>query len=132
MEKKALGALPARFDQDNSKVYGDILISGPIAGELILNSGIVTAFDPPESAYSQQQLWKIMMTEGLNLMLYGMGTVFVFLTLLVGCTLVMSAVVGRFVPAEQPATDNRTHTGKFPDQRLISVIEAAIAQHRHK
>jgi len=72
-----------------------------------------------------------MMYEGFNLMLYGMGTVFVFLTLLVLCTLVMSTILARFftVP-ENFSPKAESSTQQLPDQRLISVIEAAIARHR--
>ena len=67
-----------------------------------------------------------MITDGLNLMLYGMGTVFVFLTLLVFATTAMSSLVNRFAPepveTEQPAA--------LPNARLVAVIEAAVAAHR--
>lgn len=74
-----------------------------------------------------------MVSQGLNLMVYGMGTVFVFLTLLVLCTTVMSSLVTRFFPVSEPV---ETTSGKkaegIPDQKLVKVIEAAIAQHRQK
>jgi oxaloacetate decarboxylase gamma subunit len=41
-----------------------------------------------------------LLSQGLNLALYGMGTVFVFLTLLVGATILMSSLVA--VPPESP------------------------------
>ena len=58
-------------------------------------------------------------------MLFGMGTVVVFLTLLVFVTSAMSALVQRFLPppAALPAADT-------DDSRLLAVISAAIHKHR--
>ena len=69
------------------------------------------------------------MADGLNLMLYGMGTVFVFLALLVVCTNVMSALVLRFYP-EALVEPSPVKSQKVHDPRIIAVIEAAIAEHR--
>jgi oxaloacetate decarboxylase gamma subunit len=61
--------------------------------------------------------------EGVMLMLAGMGTVFVFLGLLVAAMTVMAAVVGRrqLEPASAGPTDEE-----------IAVIGAAIRQHRQR
>ncbi len=48
-----------------------------------------------------QPLATNLFSAGLELMLAGMGTVFVFLTLLVAATAAMSALVRRFSPLEQ-------------------------------
>ena len=69
--------------------------------------------------------------QGFDLMLYGMGTVFVFLTVLVFATRAMSAVVSRWQPAsvdlpKQPAQV----AGTVEDQQLLAVISAAIHAHR--
>lgn len=74
-----------------------------------------------------------MINEGLNLMLYGMGTVFVFLTLLIFCTMAMSALLSRHsaddvVSASAPARPEPV----VADKRLIAIIESAIAQHRNR
>ena len=63
-----------------------------------------------------------LLTQGLELMLAGMGVVFVFLTLLVGATTLMSRVVMRFWPANSPPDD----------EEEIAAITAAIARHRSK
>ena len=42
-----------------------------------------------------------LIAQGLDLMLFGMGTVFTFLTLLVGVTHLMSATVEFLSPAEE-------------------------------
>ena len=68
--------------------------------------------------------------QGLELMLFGMGTVVVFLMLLVLATSTMSALVRRIAPTPaQPAEPE----GKPPaagDPRLLAVITAAIRKHR--
>ena len=67
--------------------------------------------------------------QGLELMVFGMGTVVVFLTLLVFITGAMSALVERFSPA--PAPD--TGSGSSPeDAALLAVITAAIHKHRSR
>lgn len=80
-----------------------------------------------------------LMSTGVELMLIGMGTVFVFLTMLVGATSLMSYLVNRFAPepepllrrpAPSPAVTPQTTT----DEELVAVISAAIKKHssRHK
>ncbi len=70
------------------------------------------------------------MADGLNLMLFGMGTVFVFLTALVVCTNLMSVLIMRFYPEPlAPATAPRKDSRK-ENSRIIAVIEAAVAEHR--
>jgi len=63
---------------------------------------------------------------GLELMLVGMGTVFVFLTLLVFATQAMSALVVRFVPAavgEPPPS----HAEVSAEE--VAAISIALAEH---
>lgn len=66
-----------------------------------------------------------LLEQGLELMLAGMGTVFVFLTLLVFATTGMSALVQRFSPAAQIDADG------VSDEE-VAAITVAIAQHRRK
>lgn len=61
--------------------------------------------------------------EGLTLMLAGMGTVFVFLTVLVIFMTLMSRLVMRFQSA--PDTGN-------PSDAEVAAITAAVARHRQK
>jgi oxaloacetate decarboxylase gamma subunit len=73
--------------------------------------------------------------QGLELMLYGMGTVVVFLTLLIGATNFMSWCVGRYFPEpEVPllrASAASVAAPRPPDNaRLVAVISAAIHRHR--
>ena len=76
-----------------------------------------------------------LVNQGIDLMLYGMGTVFVFLVLLIIVTALMSSLVNRISPEEQPAVSpaalipaNNTQAQVEP--RIVKVIEAAIRQHR--
>ena len=66
-----------------------------------------------------------LLEEGVELMLAGMGTVFVFLTTLVVATSLMSRIIGRFQP--EPATAN-------PDAQdeEVAAVTAAIAHHRSR
>jgi oxaloacetate decarboxylase gamma subunit len=58
--------------------------------------------------------------QGVTLMLVGMGTVFVFLTVLVFAMSAMAAIVRRLAPqAEAVASDEE-----------VAAVTAAIAQHR--
>jgi oxaloacetate decarboxylase gamma subunit len=73
---------------------------------------------------------------GLELMLAGMGTVFLFLTLLVFATLLMSRLVLRWDGA--PATATVDHGGRgplpadLPAPEEVAAIAAAIEQHRRR
>lgn len=71
------------------------------------------------------------LTQGFQLMLYGMGTVIVFLALLVVITSAMSVVVNRFFPEPKPlAPAPRGTPAPEDDPRLVAVISAAIQRHR--
>ena len=65
-------------------------------------------------------------SEGLTLMLAGMGTVFVFLTALVIAMTIMSRLVMRMQPESFAA-----HAAQTNDDE-IAAIAAAIAEHRRK
>ena len=62
-----------------------------------------------------------LLEQGFTLMLVGMGTVFVFLTLLVAGMTLLAFVVNRFWPPEVPSD--------ISDEE-VAVITAAIARHR--
>ena len=63
-----------------------------------------------------------LMDQGLTLMLVGMGTVFVFLTLLVIAMSTMAAVIKRLTPAADEVVSDAE----------VAAITAAIAHHRRK
>lgn len=76
------------------------------------------------------------MHQGVDLMLYGMGSVFVFLTVLVIATTIMSSLIQRFLPdapatAPAPAAVPSAPTS-VTDPKLLAVIKAAVDQHRAK
>ncbi len=62
-----------------------------------------------------------LLDQGLTLMLVGMGTVFVFLTILVAAMSLMAVIVDRFLPAPVDAEVS---------EEEVAAITAAIAQHR--
>jgi oxaloacetate decarboxylase gamma subunit len=72
-------------------------------------------------------------TQGLELMLFGMGTVFTFLTLLVIGTTFMSKIINSVFPeaeVEVPAPRPSANSAAAVDARTISIIEDAVRQHR--
>lgn len=74
-----------------------------------------------------------LISEGINLMLFGMGFVFVFLTLLVFVTTLMSSVVNKLVkpapsPANNPAPVSASAAGN--NDELIAVMTAAVHKYR--
>ena len=79
------------------------------------------------------------MAQGADLMLFGMGAVFVFLTLLVFCTRFMSWAVNRFFPeveqpivAMAPLPAAATASAEDVDPKILAAIHGAIGQHRAK
>ena len=68
-----------------------------------------------------------LVSEGLNLALYGMGTVFVFLTLLVLATMLMSWLVA---PKETEAVVALPANSAGASK--MAAITAAIHQHRNR
>jgi oxaloacetate decarboxylase gamma subunit len=72
--------------------------------------------------------------QGLNLMLFGMGTVFVFLTILVFATILMSTLVNRFTPATkvEQAPPIAANSPLTVSPHIVSAIEKAVAAHRQR
>lgn len=75
--------------------------------------------------------------QGLELMLYGMGTVVVFLGLLIVVTGAMSTLITRFFPEPQapvlvPSIGSKGGPAAPADGEVVAVISAAIAQHRNR
>jgi oxaloacetate decarboxylase gamma subunit len=75
-----------------------------------------------------------LLQQGLQLMLIGMGVVFAFLIVLVGCTNLMSWFVNRYFPEAVPVpVSTPVFTSAAPaavDATTLRVIEDAIRQHR--
>ncbi len=77
--------------------------------------------------------------QGVELMLFGMGTVVAFLALLVVATTGMSRLVARYFPAAEPVVPPSRRPGlpartaaPADDEQLVAVISAAIRQHRQR
>ena len=69
--------------------------------------------------------------QGWNLMAFGMGAVFVFLTLLVIVTSIMSAILGKCFPASHYGQESAAASQKQQaDQQTVTAIMAAIKHHR--
>jgi oxaloacetate decarboxylase gamma subunit len=72
-----------------------------------------------------------LISQGLELALIGMGTVFVFLILLIGATMLMSTLVQRLAPEPAPnAADTAPASAPRADDEIVAVIGAAIRRHR--
>jgi oxaloacetate decarboxylase gamma subunit len=74
-----------------------------------------------------------LIAEALNLTLFGMGFVFLFLTLLVFVTKLMSIIIQRM--SQQPQDDDTHHDDNLSlkdelDEETKFVIEQAIKMHR--
>ncbi len=78
------------------------------------------------------------MSQGLTLMLFGMGAVFVFLAVLVAVTYVMSSLVVRFfpdAPETMPATAAPAANPSMAppvSAKTLQIIQTAITKHRSK
>lgn len=75
--------------------------------------------------------------QGFNLMLFGMGTVFVFLTILIFATTGMSKIVTRYFPEKvvaAPANKKKSATvgAMSVPAPTLKIIQAAIDQHRNR
>ena len=73
--------------------------------------------------------------QGVELMLYGMGTVVIFLSLLIVATNFMSWFLGRYFPESEVPAINIGRSPAQPPQaidqsQLVAVITAAIHRHR--
>lgn len=89
-----------------------------------------------------------LINEGLTLMLFGMGFVFVFLTLLVIVTKVMSRLVTKYeksagvlpeggVPSPTAVIPHHNHVHTAPthqhdNKTLLAVLNAAVSQYRSR
>ncbi len=76
-----------------------------------------------------------LLQEGLTLMALGMGFVFVFLTLLVAITTLMSRAIGRFFPepvAPRAPTPGRSGASARQDDDVMVAISAAVHRYRRR
>jgi oxaloacetate decarboxylase gamma subunit len=70
-----------------------------------------------------------LLSDGFTLMWIGMGTVFVFLVVLVLATQVMSALINKFYP-EKVFIPEDMHSVQAIDDETLAVIKEAIRVHR--
>lgn len=72
--------------------------------------------------------------QGISLMIYGMGTVFVFLATLIVVTLVLSRIITRYFPETSAAPKSsslpRAKSAVVVEPEVLAAIKAAIQQHR--
>lgn len=72
------------------------------------------------------------LSNGVILLMFGMGVVFIFLSLLVVAIQAMSFALTRFFPPPElpPPAFSSLDQPNMPPQRILDVIQAAIAEHR--
>ena len=77
-----------------------------------------------------------LLAEGIELMVFGMGTVFVFLAVLIVVTVTMSTIVQKFFPdAPEPTMANTPRPAVQPvadDAQILAVITAAVHKFRSR
>jgi oxaloacetate decarboxylase gamma subunit len=72
-----------------------------------------------------------LVSSGLELMAFGMGTVFSFLVLLIFATSLMSKIVNKFAPKAEVVTQAViTAPTQGVDPQLLKVLAAAVKEHR--
>ena len=72
-----------------------------------------------------------LVSSGLELMAFGMGTVFSFLVILIFATSLMSKIVNKFAPEpEVVAPSAAPAPTQGVDPQLLSVLAAAVKEHR--
>ena len=70
-----------------------------------------------------------LVAEAINLTLFGMGFVFVFLTLMVVVTTMMSVLVKRFQPNLNLAAISSIELSSDIDERTEAIVKKAIKMH---
>ncbi|GAA6135908.1 hypothetical protein NBRC116188_26980 [Oceaniserpentilla sp. 4NH20-0058] len=71
--------------------------------------------------------------DGLGLMAFGMGTVFVFLILLIFATTIMSKLVVKYFPEAAPVPAKaKKAPAQGVDSQLLKVLAAAVKEHRSR
>lgn len=73
-----------------------------------------------------------LMQQGVDLLIFGMGTVFIFLAVLVIATAAMSKLVQRFDRPAPVASQPGAEKAAVGDAELIAVISAAVKKHRSR
>ncbi|SFV70842.1 hypothetical protein MNB_SM-5-1283 [hydrothermal vent metagenome] len=63
-------------------------------------------------------------------MFLGMGTVFVFLIVMITCMNIMSSIINRYFPEPQSNVDGVTSNREVDNKKIVAAITAAITHHR--
>lgn len=71
-----------------------------------------------------------LVSSGLELMAFGMGTVFSFLVLLIFATTLMSKIVNKFAPEPVVVPQAVMTSTQAVDPQLLKVLAAAVKEHR--
>ncbi len=73
-----------------------------------------------------------LMSDAINLMVVGMGFVFVFLVILVLLTTIMSKLITKYLPAPEPvvAKSKVKKVNASQDAQLLAVLSAAVSEYR--
>jgi len=71
-----------------------------------------------------------LLTSGIELMMVGMGIVFVFLAMLVFAIKLMSSMILRYFP-DAPAQGRPRAGAAIPDTQLIAAISTAVHRYRN-
>lgn len=71
--------------------------------------------------------------QGVELMIFGMGSVFVFLTLLVFSTMLMSKLIIRFAPEPEPESISPiANSSTTASPHLLAVLSQAVKEHKER
>ena len=73
-----------------------------------------------------------LMSSGIELMLVGMGIVFLFLTMLVIVINMMSMLIQRFLPETPPTALTVPNIAAGVDKNTIAAISAAVHAYRNR
>jgi len=68
--------------------------------------------------------------EGFKFMGLGMGTVFLFLIIMIFAMNIMSKVLNKFFPEVQPSARTEAKTAQNNHSKIVAAVTAAIKHHR--
>ena len=71
-----------------------------------------------------------LLQQGIELMLYGMGTVLTFLVLLIFATILMTSFLSKYFKEEPSEVEKTSPTNVVKDVKLNKILKEAIAQYR--
>ena len=71
-----------------------------------------------------------LIVEGFKFMGLGMGTVFLFLIVMIACMNIMSITIHRFFPEPQVVDNDPSTSTQKDNKKVIAAITAAITHHR--